>query len=133
MEIPSIGWALKNNQEMFSLLTKLRNQLIILSYGTDLDNHQAIQHLIEKYLILEVQEQNAKIMEVKYDTYDSYITKEIKVGYLIAAGYPFFDLFLLSNFFRLVRNRSPTIRYSNVVITPAVGETRNSFPGAILI
>lgn len=83
---PRIGWDLKNNEEMFSLLTKLRNQLTILSYGTDLD-HQTIQHLIDEYLLIGVQEKDAKIMEVKYDTYDVHIKKDIGGHYYTETYY----------------------------------------------
>ncbi|SCX63518.1 hypothetical protein [Lysinibacillus fusiformis] len=71
---PLTGWMLKNNQEMYSWLTKMRNQLTILSYGDNLDNH-AIQHLIDKYLSSVEQEYSSKVMEVKYDTYDTDINK----------------------------------------------------------
>lgn len=83
---PRIGWDLKNNEEMFSLLTKLRNQLTILSYGTDLD-HQTIQHLIDKYLLIGVLEKEAKIMEVTYDTYDADIKKDIGGHYYTETYY----------------------------------------------
>ncbi|MBL3729711.1 hypothetical protein JIN86_08860 [Lysinibacillus sp. HST-98] len=83
---PRIGWKLKNNQEMFSLLTKLRNQLTILSYGTDLDN-QAIQHLIDKHLLIGAQEHGGKIMEVKYDKYDSDIKKDLDGHYYTETYY----------------------------------------------
>lgn len=83
---PRIGWKLNNNQEMFSLLTKLRNQLTILSYGTDLDN-QAIQHLINKHLLLGVQEQDGKIMEIKYDTYETDIKKDLDGHYYTETYY----------------------------------------------
>ncbi|PCD82365.1 hypothetical protein AB9L15_06320 [Lysinibacillus fusiformis] len=77
---PRTGWMLKNNQEMYSWLTKIRNQLTILSYGNNLDNH-AIQHLIDKYLSPVEQEYSSKVMEVKYDTYDTDINKELDGHY----------------------------------------------------
>lgn len=74
------GWMLKNNQEMYSWLTKIRNQLTILCYGNNLDNH-AIQHLIDKYLSPVEQEYSSKVMEIKYDTYDTDINKEFDGHY----------------------------------------------------